>query len=138
MIGLDDSNTETLDTIIDFSSVDFSPSFPGCDSIIAKQKKLACFRNTMHTEIGAELQKHSFTIKESISETIFVHLLIAANGTIVLDEITGYKNIKIQLPALDSLLNVSVQNLPRITPASKRGIPVVTKYSLPIKIQLKE
>tara|TARA_B110000091_G_scaffold206208_1_gene242734 strand:+ start:4561 stop:5037 length:477 start_codon:yes stop_codon:yes gene_type:complete len=138
VIGLDDSKTEPLDTIIDFSSVDFSPSFPVCDSIITKQEKSACFRNTMHTKIGAELQKHSFTTKKAISETVFVHLLITANGTVVLDEIQSSENIQIQLPALDSLLKVSVRNLPKITPASKRGIPVVTKYSLPIKIQLKE
>ena len=138
VMGLDDSKIETLDTIIDFSSVDFSPSFPVCDSIITKQEKSACFRNTMHAKISSELQKHSFTIKEAVSETVFVHLLISANGTVVLDEIQSSENIQIQLPTLDSLLKISVRNLPKITPASKRGIPVVTKYSLPIEIQLKK
>lgn len=138
VMGLDDSKIETLDTIIDFSSVDFSPSFPVCDSIITKQEKSACFRNTMHTKISSELQKHSFIIKEAVSETVFVHLLISANGTVVLDEIQSSENIQIQLPTLDSLLKISVRNLPKITPASKRGIPVVTKYSLPIEIQLKK
>tara|TARA_B110001469_G_scaffold56328_1_gene54232 strand:- start:657 stop:1124 length:468 start_codon:yes stop_codon:yes gene_type:complete len=133
VIGLDDSKIETLDTIIDFSSVDFSPSFPVCDSIITKQEKSACFTNTMHAKISSELQKHSFTIKEAVSETVFVHLLISANGTVVLDEIQSSENIQIQLPTLDSLLKISVRNLPKITPASKRGIPVVTKYSLPIE-----
>ncbi|CAI8334383.1 MAG: Uncharacterised protein [Polaribacter sp. SA4-10] len=138
VMGLDDSKIETLDTIIDFSSVDFSPSFPVCDSIITKQEKSACFRNTMHAKISSELQKHSFIIKEAVSETVFVHLLISANGTVVLDEIQSSENIQIQLPTLDSLLKISVRNLPKITPASKRGIPVVTKYSLPIEIQLKK
>jgi hypothetical protein len=92
----------------------------------------------VHAKIGAELKKNSFTIQEAISETVVVHLLISAKGTVVLDEIQSSKNIKMQLPTLDSLLNVSVQNLPKITPARKRGIPVVTKYSLPIKIQLKK
>ena len=138
VMGLDDSKIETLDTIIDFSSVDFSPSFPVCDSIITKQEKSACFRNTMHAKISSELQKHSFTIKEAVSETVFVHLLISANGTVVLDEIQSSENIQIQLPTLDSLLKISLHNLPKITPASKRGIPVVTKYSLPIEIQLKK
>jgi hypothetical protein len=137
-MGLDDSKIAPLDTTIDFSSVDFSPSFPVCDSIITKQEKSTCFRNTMHAKIGAELQKYSFTIKEAISETVVVHLLISANGTVVLDEIQSSENIQIQLPALDSLLKVSVRNLPKITSATKRGIPVITKYSLPIKIQLKK
>ena len=138
VMGLDNMKTVPLDTIIDFSSVDFSPSFPVCDSIITKQEKSTCFRNTVHAKIGAELKKNSFTIQEAISETVVVHLLISAKGTVVLDEIQSSENIKMQLPTLDSLLNVSVQNLPKITPARKRGIPVITKYSLPIKIQLKK
>jgi hypothetical protein len=138
LIGFDNSKSEALDTLVDFSSVDLSPSFPLCDSIIAKQEKSACFRNTIHAKIGAELLQYSFVIKDSISETIIVHLLITAKGTIVLDKIQSSKNINIQLPALDSLLKVSVRNLPKIRPAIKRGIPVTTKYSLPIKIHLKE
>ena len=138
VVGFDDSKIEFLDSKIDFSSVDFSPSFQVCDPIIMKHEKSVCFRNTMHAKISSELQKHSFTIKEAVSETVFVHLLISANGTVVLDEIQSSENIQIQLPTLDSLLKISVRNLPKITPASKRGIPVVTKYSLPIEIQLKK
>jgi hypothetical protein len=43
-----------------------------------------------------------------------------------------------QLPTLDSLLAISIQNIPKIYPAIKRGIPVKTKYILPIRIQFKE
>ena len=129
---------QALDTIVDFSSVDVSPSFKLCDSIIDKTKKTACFRVAIHQKIGEQLQQYSFTLKDAISETIFVNLLINSNGTISLDEIQSSKNIKLQLPELDSLLKVSVQKLPSIYPAIKRGIPVTTKYKLPIRIHLKE
>ncbi|ARV06461.1 hypothetical protein BTO04_07005 [Polaribacter sp. SA4-10] len=131
-------NTQVLDTIVDFSSVDVSPSFKLCDSIIDKTKKTACFRVAIHQKIGEELQQYSFTIKDAISETVFVHLLINSNGTISLEEVQSSENIKIQLPELDSLLKVSVLKLPSIYPAIKRGIPVTTKYKLPIRIHLKE
>jgi hypothetical protein len=128
----------TLDTIVDFTSVDFSPSFKVCDSLIDKTKKSDCFRKTIHQKIGEELQNYTLTIKDAIDEVVFVAFLINSKGKIVFQEITSTENLKQQLPQLDSLLKVSITNLPKIYPAIKRGIPVTTKYSLPIRIALKE
>ena len=129
---------KALDTIVDFSSVDTSPSFKICDSIIEKTKKTTCFRTTIHKKISDELLQHKLTIKDSISEIVFVDLIISSKGKFVLDEIQSPENIKKELPQLDSLLKGSVAKLPVIYPAIKRGIPVTTKYRLPIRIQLKE
>ena len=49
-------NLQVVDTIVDFSSVDFSPSFKVCDSLIDKHQKSDCFRTNIHQEIGGELQ----------------------------------------------------------------------------------
>jgi hypothetical protein len=133
-----DSSTKTLDTIVDFSSVDTFPSFKGCDAIIDKQQKMDCFRATIHQKIGEELQQHHLSVKDSIDEIVYVNLIINAEGLFVLDAIQSSNKIKKELPLLDSLLKVSVENLPKIHPANKRGIPVTTKYRLPIRIQLKE
>lgn len=131
-------NLPVLDTIVDFSSVDTFPSFPVCDSIFEKQKKAACFRKTIHLKIGEELQKHQFTIQDTIEEIVYVDLVINARGEFILAAITSSPYIQTQLPTLDSVLKVSVLNLPKIFPANKRGIPVTTKYRLPIQISLKE
>ena len=127
-----------LDTIVDFSSVDTFPSFKECDSIIEKIEKSNCFRNSIHQKIGEELQKSSFTIKDSIDEIIYVDLLINSDGIFLLDSIQSSEQIKREIPTLDSILNLSIKNLPKIFPANKRGIPVTTKYRLPIRIQLKD
>jgi hypothetical protein len=127
-----------LDTIINFNEVDFSPSFSVCDSLIEKEAKSICFRKTIHQKIGEELQKQVFTIKDSIDEIVTVHLLIDDKGVVKFDQMEASEIIKNQLPKLDSLLEISIQNLPKILPAIKRGIPVTTKYTLPIRIQLKE
>ena len=74
---------QLLDTIVNFSSVDTSPSFKVCDFIIDKQKKNNCFRTTIHQKIGAELQKHQLVIRDSISEIVYVDLLITSKGKIV-------------------------------------------------------
>ena len=129
---------QLLDTIVNFSSVDTSPSFKVCDSIIDKQKKTNCFRTTIHQKIGAELQKHQFVIRDSISEIVYVDLLINSKGKIVLEAMASSEEIRIQLPELDSVLRISVDKIPNVYAAIKRGIPVTTKYRLPIKIQIKQ
>tara|TARA_B110000503_G_scaffold47953_1_gene78073 strand:- start:1025 stop:1501 length:477 start_codon:yes stop_codon:yes gene_type:complete len=135
---LKNNNTQVLDTIVNFSSVDTSPSFKKCDSIIDQQKKSDCFRITIHQKIGAALKKYEFSIKNSISETVYVDLLINSKGKIILETIESSQNMKIQLPKLDSILRLSIARVPNMYPAIKRGIPVTTKYRLPIFIQLKE
>ena len=129
---------QLLDTIVNFSSVDTSPSFKVCDSIIDKQKKTNCFRTTIHKKIGAELQKHQFVIRDSISEIVYVDLLINSKGKIVIEAMASSEEIRIQLPELDSVLRISVDKIPNVYAAIKRGIPVTTKYRLPIKIQIKQ
>lgn len=125
-----------LNTSVDFSSVDTFPSFKVCDSIIDKTQKTDCFRKTIHQKIGADLLQYTFIIKDSIDEVIYVDLIINSEGIFTLDAIQSSNNIKKVLPHLDSLLRESVQNLPKIIPANKRGIPVTIKYSLPIRIKL--
>lgn len=129
-------NIQDLDTIVDFSSVDTFPSFKPCDSIIDKTKKTDCFRTTIHQKIGAELLQHTFIIKDSIDEIIYVDLIINSEGIFTLHTIQSSNNIKKVLPQLDGLLRESVGKLPKIYAANKRGIPVSVKYSLPIRIKL--
>jgi hypothetical protein len=131
-------NLQAVDTIVDYTSVDFSPSFKVCDSLIDKHQKSNCFRTTIHQKIGAELQKHQFIIRDSISEIVYVDLLITSKGKIVLEAMESSEEIKNQLPKLDSVLRISVDKIPNVYAAIKRGIPVTTKYRLPIKIQIKQ
>ncbi len=130
--------TQALDTIVNFSSVDTSPSFKVCDSLIAKEEKSNCFRNTIHNKIGEELLKHEFAVDKAVSEIVFVDLVIDSKGTILLKDIESSEAIKTSLPQLDSIILLSVNKIPKIYPAIKRGIPVTTKYRLPILIELKE
>lgn len=127
-----------LDTVVDFTSVDTFPSFKECDSIIDKTKKADCFRTTIHKKIGEELLQHSLSIKDSIDEIIEVDLIINSKGKVVFQNLKTSEKVSKQLPKLDSIIQLSVNKLPSIYPAIKRGIPVTSKYQLPIRIVLKE
>jgi|AP95_1055475.scaffolds.fasta_scaffold37990_1 hypothetical protein len=132
------SMQQEVDTVVDFSVVDVSPSFAICDSIIDKAAKTACFRETIHQQISKSLGATPMVIKGSIDETIFVHVLIDKDGKFTLKNIESTPELKEVLVHLDSLVRLSLQSLPIVFPAIKRGIPVSTQYQLPIKIRVHE
>ena len=132
------STANSLDTIVDFSSIDVSPSFSVCDSLLEKTKKTNCFRTTIHQLITKNISDNPLTSEDFIDEIITVYLFINSKGTIVFKELQSSEKIKNNFPKLDSLLKISVESLPKIYPATKRGIPVTTQYELPIRIKLKE
>jgi hypothetical protein len=130
------SELQEVDTIIDFSSVDASPTFEDCSHLIEKEEKSNCFRNTLYTHISISLAKHRFEVKKPIEEVIKVELLIDAKGNARVLRIISSDFIKESIQGLDSLVRVSVANLPTVFPATKRGIPVTTQYQIPIQISV--
>lgn len=128
---------QNLDSIIDFTKVDVSPSFKVCDSLIDNEKTI-CFRNTLHEKLTEQLRQHNFKVHEKIDEIINVHVLIDNKGKVQLQDINTSEVVQKQLPKLDSILNISVCQLPKLRPAYKQGIPVTTQYQLPIRIVLED
>ncbi|WP_397445376.1 hypothetical protein [Polaribacter sp. R77954] len=128
---------QVVDTIIDFTAVDTSPSFKICDSIIDKTQKSDCFRTTIHKKISLELQKHQLLINDTIDETVVVDLIINTEGKIIFEGVKSSEKIKNELPELDSIIQTSIHKLPTVFPAIKQRYKVTTKYQLPIRIYLK-
>ena len=128
-------NIEKID--VDFTSVDVSPSFKVCDSLIDKDKKSSCFRTTIRQEISSSLAKQSIQVPQSVDETIEVAITIQSNKEVKLTSIKSSDSLLVILPSLKAILKKSVEELPAVYPAIKRGIPVTTVYKLPIRIAVK-
>ena len=129
-------NLEKIDMDVDFTSVDFSPSFKVCDSLINKLKKTDCFRTTMHQEIYKSLAENSIQLKKDVDETIVVVIKIQADKQVVLASIKASDSLLKYIPSLKEMIKKSIADLPDVYPAIKRGIPVTTQYKLPIRIKL--
>jgi len=121
---------------VDYTSVDVSPSFKVCDSLIDKDEKSSCFRSTIREEIASNLAKQSIQVAQSVDETIEVAITIQSNKEAKLTSIKSSDSLLVILPSLKDILKKSVEELPAIYPAIKRGIPVTTQYKLPIRIKL--
>ena len=128
-------NIEKID--VDFTSVDVSPSFKVCDSLIEKDKKNTCFRTTIRQEISSSLAKQSIQVPQSVDETIEVAITIQSNKEVKLTSIKSSDSLLVILPSLKAILKKSVEELPAVYPAIKRGVPVTTVYKLPIRIAVK-
>jgi len=120
---------------INWDTVDQYPSFLDCDSIPDDEVK-QCFQQTLTNHIYESLLKHEFKVTEAIDDRIHVTLLIQYDGKIQIEAIDTSEIIDTKLPKLKTLITQSVANLPSVAPAHKRGIPVTTKFKLPIIIHV--
>lgn len=131
----EDDKNHNLNTVIDYTQVDVSPTFKNCKNLSIRENG-ACFSEEIHKRMQASLITYNFVTEQTINETVLIDLLIDNKGNFRLKKITASIAIKNQLPKLDSVLRSAIKKLPRITPAFKRGIPVTTQYQLPLKVEV--
>ena len=124
-----------IDTIVNFNSVDAFPLFPNCKEIPSREKQQVCFQLEMSKHIYGLLKQYSFNSKEILSDTVLVKLKVDALGKISLSKLEMPVKTKQLIPEFDSILKLSLQELPIIEPAIKRAMPVTTEFTLPIVLK---
>jgi len=126
---------QKIDTIVDFNSVDSYPLFPNCEEIPSREKQQICFQMEMSQHIYASLKEFELSVKDSVNDTILVKLKIDALGKTSLSSILISEKTRELLPNFDSIVTVSLLNLPNLQPAIKRNMPVSTEFTLPIVLK---
>ena len=123
---------QEVDTIVDFNTVDAFPLFPNCKDIPSRDKQRICFQMEMAQHIYASLIAYEFNAADEVHDTVQVKLKVDALGKTSLTSIKITHKTKQSLPEFDSIVKVSLQNLPDLLPAIKRDMPVTTEFTLPI------
>jgi hypothetical protein len=121
-----------VDTIVDFKTVDAFPLFPNCKDIPSRQKQKICFQMEMSQYIYASLKTYEFNTSEILTDTVLVTLKINTEGITSLSSLKMAEATRELLPQFDSILRVSLKQLPVLEPAIKRAIPVATEFILPV------
>ena len=117
-----------------WNEVDEYPTFSTCDSVISKQNKKHCFEQGLSTQIGIFLQNESIVVTQDINDTIDLEFQVSEKGILKLLS-TKIDSLTIrQIPNIKTLLAKSLDSLPRIFPAIKRGQQVSTEFKLAIII----
>ncbi len=118
-----------------WNDVDTFPSFEVCQNSTEKEDSKKCFENTLSQHILTTLRNSSLVSSSTINDTIYVDFIISEKGEISSEHIAASELIKVQFPNLDSLIVYSLETLPNIFPAVKRGQQVRSQFKLPIVVK---
>lgn len=133
-ISADTFYEEDLKTI-DWEDVDHYPAFRDCESLSEKQAEKECFEQQIRTHVFTAISSKNLKTHQDLDDTIWVGFTISNTGEISDVNISIDSLVQQQIPLLKSWLDESITNLPSMAPASKRGIPVITQFKLPIVLK---
>ena len=115
-----------------WSDIDEYPSFISCDSLLAISQKKECFISTLSNQISNDLMGNSEIVNRTIQDTVILNFTISKQGEIILEELNIDDNIKELKNIIDISFQSSIEKLPKILPAIKRGQHVNVNFTLPI------
>ena len=119
-----------------WNDVDEYPTFSVCDSLSTKHEKKQCFGSVLNMHITTYLQKEAIIVTQDINDTIDLQFKISDKGVLTLLNAKIDSLTIAQIPNIKSLLTKSLDSLPNIFPAIKRGQQVTTEFKLPIIISV--
>ena len=122
---------EELQTF-NWNEVDVYPSFSTCDALEQKYEKTACFNQVLTTHILEYLQKVPITVTHDVTDTINLKFQVSETGTLSLLNIEVDSLVTREIPNIKALIHSSLDSLPKVYPAIKRGQQVKTEFELPI------
>lgn len=124
---------ETRD--FNWHEVDQYPAFLECRNITEVEAAKACFGNKVAQYFYIHLEEKQPVVTEALDDTLFLYLKISEKGKPAIDSMEIDSLVLDQLPEIRSWLIESVDSLPKIYPATKRGIPVKTTFRMPVVIK---
>lgn len=121
---------------LNWKEVDEYPAFEECQKETELVAARNCFETAVAKNIYAYLEKQQPVVSNSIDDTIYIYLEVTKKGKPEIDSISAIDStVTNQLPKIENWLRESIDSLPKIYPASKRGIPVSTAFKMPIVIK---
>ena len=100
--------------------------------------KKECFIFTLSNQISVDLISNTKTVNRIIQDTVILKFTISKDGKISLDELILDQNIIDLKKIIDLSFQNSIDKLPKIFPAIKRGQQVNVKFTLPIFVSTEE
>ena len=120
---------------LNWHEVDQYPAFRECREIMEENAAKSCFGNKVAEYFYARLEEKQPVVTRELNDTVYLFLKISEKGIPAIDSTQIDSTTVSQLPEIRTWLRESVDSLPKIFPATKRGIPVVTTFKMPIVIK---
>jgi len=126
---------EELETF-NWNEVDEYPSFDDCSSSDTKALRKQCFQTILANHITSQLALRKIVVTEDLNDTIEMSFVISEKGNLSVLNIKNNPKITSQIPEINTFLTESLNNLPQISPAIKRGQQVKSEFKIPIIIKV--
>ncbi len=121
--------------MIDWKDVDRYPSFAQCEDQLEKARQKDCFINTVSTQLYRSINNGNMVAVREVYDTVKVQFEVNTTGQLSIVEIKMDTLLQKEFPHLEEWIVGSLDSLQPVSPAYKRGIPVKTKFTLPVIVQ---
>jgi len=123
----------------DWSDVDQYPVFVECDSLDEKTAQKSCFEKALASHLCKTISnKHIVAIQSIYGDTVQINFSVSKKGKLAVENMQLDSLVQKEFPKLQDWLVQSIDSINLVAPAYKRGIPVATKFTLPIVFRTKE
>ena len=120
---------------INWNEVDEYPSVADCEKLTDDTQRKQCFFEFLTTTIQQKLAVDTLSTLFPKLDTIEVKVTVFPNSTMEFDPQFPKDSVAYDTIKIDSILRIRLVNFPKVNPAIKRGIPVKTKFVLPVIIK---
>ncbi len=118
-----------------WNEVDEFPTFSSCDTSSTKQRRKSCFETTLANHILNKLSQEKLIVSHDLNDTIIIEFKLSEKGEISILNMKIEEETRRILPKLEKQIFTSIDSLPEIFPAIKRGQQVTTQFKLPLIIK---
>ena len=120
---------------INWNEVDEYPSVADCEKLTDETQRKQCFFEFLTTTIQQKLAVDTLSTLFPKLDTIEVKVTVFPNSTMEFEPQFPKDSVTYDTIKIDSILRIRLVNFPKVNPAIKRGIPVKTKFVLPVIIK---
>ena len=120
---------------INWKEVDEYPSVSDCEKLTNEEQRKQCFFEFLTATIQEKLAVDTLSAMFPQLDTIEVEVTVLPNATLEFDPQFPKDSVAYDTIKIDSILHARLVGFPKINPAIKRGVPVKTKFILPVIIK---
>lgn len=119
-----------------WNELDVYPTFSACDSSSTKLEKKQCFESELSNYLTNYLGKQQFVVNQDVSDTLQLTFVISDKGKTSISDIIVKEETLLELPKIKEILEKSMDSIPQIFPALKRGQQVTSQFKMPVVISV--
>ncbi|WP_298329755.1 hypothetical protein [uncultured Dokdonia sp.] len=121
---------------IDLHKVDGYPTFDTCSSQAEGEALRVCFEETVTSTFYESFGKHTIVVNRELNDTIVVNFVVNEKGKYCIDTLAITPEIRAEIPKLEQWIHEAAKQLPQAKAATKQGVPVKTKFKIPVVLKV--